>query len=156
VTVPFDGDIDPTSVNSGNVFFVELGDDDDSNAPHIRREPLAGLQRNAVLVNFGKGDQTAPNPRTTQLLRAGALGDVTTFYRNDLAYLEDGSVLKNPHTYLQRWMLTGLSGPVGRAALEQVSTFLASRGRMIVVPEPARFFEVPIATPLPEDFSYIR
>ncbi|SRR5712691_7257547 len=28
VTVPFDGDIDPASVNSSNAFFVELGDAD--------------------------------------------------------------------------------------------------------------------------------
>jgi hypothetical protein len=28
VTIPFDGDIDPTSVNSKNAFFVELGDAD--------------------------------------------------------------------------------------------------------------------------------
>ena len=53
-------------------------------------------------------------------------------------------------------MLAGLSGPIARAGLDQVGIFLASRGRTIVTPEPARFFEVPIARPLPEDFSYIR
>ena len=69
-----------------------------SYAPHIRRDPLAGMPRKTMLVNFGKGDQSAPNPRTTQLIRAGGLGKVTTFYRNDFAYAEDNSVLKNPHT----------------------------------------------------------
>jgi hypothetical protein len=127
-----------------------------SYAPHLSRDPLAGMPRKTMLVNFGKGDQSAPNPRTTQLIRAGGLGKVTSFYRNDLAYAEDASVLKNPHTYLQRWMLAGLSGPIARAGLDQVSIFLASRGRTIVTPEPARFFETPIARPLPEDFSYIR
>jgi len=127
-----------------------------SYAPHLSRDPLAGMPRKTMLVNFGKGDQSAPNPRTTQLIRAGGLGKVTTFYRNDLAYAEDNSVLKNPHTYLQRWMLAGLSGPIARVGLDQVGIFLASRGRTIVTPEPARFFEVPIARPLPEDFSYIR
>jgi hypothetical protein len=54
-----------------------------------------------------------------------------------------------------RWMLSGLSGPIGQGGLEQIAMFLASRGQTIVHPEPARFFEVPIVMPLPEDFSYI-
>jgi len=44
VTVPFDGDIDPTSVNSDNVFFVELGDAD------VRHErALLGRRRPRVI-----------------------------------------------------------------------------------------------------------
>jgi hypothetical protein len=54
-----------------------------------------------------------------------------------------------------RWMLAGLSGPIGRAGQEQIATFLASRSQTTLHPEPARFFEVPILLPLPEDFSYI-
>ena len=52
-------------------------------------------------------------------------------------------------------MLPGLSGPIGRAGLEQVAIFLASRAQIITHPEPAGFFETPISLPLPEDFSYI-
>lgn len=126
-----------------------------SYAPHIRKEPLAGMAPKSILVNFGTGDQTAPNPRTTQLLRAGDLADIATFYRNDFAYGEDNTVIKNPHTYTMRWMLAGLSGPIGRAGQEQIATFLASRSQTTLHPEPARFFEVPILLPLPEDFSYI-
>jgi hypothetical protein len=33
--------------------------------------------------------------------------------------------------------------------------FLASGGELIIHPEPARFFEVPVLLPLPEDLSYI-
>jgi hypothetical protein len=135
--------------------WIAASGDGVSYAPHIRKEPLAGMSPKAILINFGKGDLSAPNPRTTQLLRAGGYADVTTFYRNDLAYAEDHSIYKNPHTYVQRWMLPGLSGPIGRGGMEQSAIFLASRGKTIVHPEPARFFEVPISPPLPEDFSYI-
>jgi hypothetical protein len=124
-------------------------------APHIRKEPLTGMSPKAILINFGKGDLNAPNPRTTQLLRAGGYADAAIYYRNDLAFAEDNTVFKDPHTYLFRWMLPGLSGPVGRAGLEQVAIFLASGGQIITHPEPARFFETPIVLPLPEDFSYI-
>jgi hypothetical protein len=126
-----------------------------SYAPHIRKEPLAGMSPKSILINFGKGDESAPNPRTTQLLRAGGYADVASFYRNDLAYAEDNTVYKNPHTYVQKWMLPGLSGPIGRGGMEQFAIFLASHGKTIVHPEPARFFEVPISPPLPEDYSYI-
>lgn len=44
---------------------------------------------------------------------------------------------------------------IGRGGMEQFAIFLASHGKTIVHPEPARFFEVPISPPLPEDFSYI-
>ena len=141
-------------------YFDEIGwiaasGDGASFAPHIRKELLTGMSPKSILVNFGRGDESAPNPRTTQLLRAGGYADVTTFYRNDLAYAEDNTVYKNPHTYVQRWMLGGLSGPIGRGGMEQFAIFLASHGKTIVHPEPARFFEVPISAPLPEDFSYI-
>ena len=97
-------------------------------------------------LTLGKGTHSAPNPRTTQLIRAGGYADMVTFYRNDLAYAEDHTVYKNPHTYVQKWMLEGLSGPIGRGGLEQMAIFLASRGQTIIHPEPARFFEVPSST----------
>jgi hypothetical protein len=52
-------------------------------------------------------------------------------------------------------MLPGLAGQIGRGGLEQVLTFIASRGQNIVHPEPTRFFDTPISLPLPEEFSYI-
>jgi hypothetical protein len=137
-----------------NVEWIAGSGDGVSYTPYIRKEPLAGNSPKALLVNFGRGDQTAPNPRGAQFVRTGGYADVTTFYRNDLAYAEDHTVNKNPHTYLQRWMLAGLSGPIARGGIEQVATFLASGGQTIVHPEPARFFEVPISV-LPEDFGYI-
>ena len=137
------------------IAWIAASGDGVSYAPLIRKEPLTGMSPKSVLVNFGKGDESAPNPRTTQLLRAGGYADVATFYRNDLAYAEDNTVYKNPHTYVQKWMLPGLSGPIGRGGMEQFAIFLASWGKTILHPEPARFFEVPISPSLPEDFSYI-
>jgi hypothetical protein len=138
-----------------NLAWISNSGDGAIYAPYIRKQPLPGVAPKSVLINFGKGDVTAPNPRTTQILRASNLADVTTYYRNDLAYEEDNTVSKNPHTYTMRWMLSGLSGSIGQGGLEQIATFLASSGVTIVHPEPARFFEVPIIPPLPEDFSYI-
>lgn len=137
------------------VAWISAPGDGATYVPHIRRDPLPGNSPKAILVNFAKGDLSAPNPRTTQLLRAGDLAEATTLYRNDLAYAEDKTVFKNPHTYVQRWQLGGLSAPIGRGGLEQAATFLASHGEMTTHPEPSRFFEVPITLPLPEDFSYI-
>ena len=48
-----------------------------------------------------------------------------------------------------------LTDLVRRGGMEQFAIFLASQGKTIVHPAPARFFEVPISPPLPEDFSYI-
>jgi hypothetical protein len=137
-----------------NIEWITASGDGVSYSPNIRKEPLPGNSPKALLANFGRGDQTAPNPRETQLVRAGGYADVTTFYRNDLAFAADATVNKNPHTYLMRWMLPGLSGPIGRGGLEQVATFLGSGGQTIVQPTPASYFEVPVAV-LPEDFGYI-
>jgi hypothetical protein len=54
----------------------------------VRKVPLPGMSPKRVLINFAKGDESAPNPRTAQLVRAGGFADVTTIYRNDLAYVE--------------------------------------------------------------------
>ena len=89
-----------------------------------------------------KGDQTAPNPRSTQFVRAGGNADITTFYLNDLAFAEDPTVNKNPHLFMTRYASPGLSGPLAPAHLVQTATFLASGGTLILQSEPFRFFEV--------------
>lgn len=138
-----------------NVGWIAASGDGASYIPHIRKEPLPGNSPKSVLFMMQKGDQSAPNPRSTQLARAGDLADVTTFYRNDFAWADDPTVNKNPHSMQLRWTMPGLSGPIGRGSLEQTAIFLASGGLIIVRPEPDRYFEVPILLPLPEDFSYI-
>ena len=44
--------------------------------------------------------------------------------------------------------------PVALGTQQQIGTFLASDGTMVIHPEPAQFFEVPIMSP-PEDLNFI-
>jgi hypothetical protein len=88
----------------------------------------------------------------------GKMAAACGFYRNDLAFAEDPAVPKNPHQFA----VNGVTNPdplvvaIALGAQEQIATFFATGGKEIIHPEPARFFEVPIVLPLPEDLSYIR
>ena len=123
-------------------------------APHIRKSPLAGVAAKSVIYQFAKGDQVTPNPATTALLRAGDLADRATFYRHELAFAEYPLLPTIPHGFL-----TTLHIPDFRAitlgAQEQIATFFATDGEVIIHPEPARFFETPIQGPLPEGLNFI-
>jgi len=122
---------------------------------HLRRGPLPGVPAKSVIVQFAKGDQTNPNPVTTAILRAGRLADRATFYRHDLAFGEIPQLTTNPHNFLVSIGVAGFRD-ISLGAQAQIAAFFASDGRDVIHPEPARFFEVPIVLPLPEDFSYIR
>src|SRR5207244_11978799 len=91
----------------------------------------------------------------TAIVRAGDLADRTTFFRNDLAYLEDPAVPKDPHGFLNRFASPGITGEIARGGQIQAAVFLASDGINIIWPEPSRFFEVPIVPPLPEDLTLV-
>jgi hypothetical protein len=123
-------------------------------APHIRKDPLAGVPAKSVIVQFAKGDQIVPNPATTALLRAGDLADRATLYRHDLAFAENPQLPTIPHGFLNRFDIPGYQAIV-RGAQEQVATFFASDGQVVIQPEPARFFETPINGPLPEGLNFI-
>ena len=119
-------------------------------APHIRRAPLRGMSAKSVLYVIFKGDQTAPNPTTTAILRAGALADRTMYYRHDLAYLDvpPPTVPRNPHGF-----------NIASIAPEYLlldATFFATDGAVVIQPAPVRYFEFPLAGPLPEDLNFIR
>jgi fermentation-respiration switch protein FrsA (DUF1100 family) len=124
-------------------------------APYVRKSPLPGVPPKSVLIQICKGDQTGPNPRNTAIVRAGDLADRTTLFRNDLAYLADPAVPKNPHGFLNRFTSPGITGEIGRGGQMQAAVFLASDGNKIIWPEPSQFFEVPIVPPLPEDLTFI-
>ena len=123
-------------------------------APYLRKSPLAGVSAKSVLFQFNIGDQIATNPTTTAVLRAGDLADRATYFRNDLARAENSLVAKNPH-FLIRLITTPSVATMARGVQEQIAVFLASDGNVINHPEPNRFFEVPIAGPLPEDLNFI-
>ena len=103
---------------------------------------------------FAKGDMTAPNPRTSALVRAGVLREKTVFFRNDIAFADDPTVNKDPHTFLQPLTAAGVAGQVARGGQTAIADFFVSGGTTISQPLPARFFEFPIVV-MPEDYSYI-
>ncbi|PYS98018.1 MAG: hypothetical protein DMF63_18375 [Acidobacteria bacterium] len=123
-------------------------------APHLRKRPLAGVPTRPVLFTFAKGDQSMPNPSTTAILRAGDLADRTVLYRHDLAYAELPGLPKDPHLFT---VGTGMVPfrPIALEAQRQSAIFFASNGTNIIQPSPARYFEVPIQTTLPESLDYI-
>jgi hypothetical protein len=131
-------------------------------APHLRKAPLTGVAAKSVIYQFNYGDQLAPNPTTTAVLRAGDLADRTTFYRHDLAYAEDHLIPLNPHPALISPTSTDLLfATVARGYQRQIANFFASDGQFVddladvTTPDGTALFEVPIAGPLPEDLNFI-
>jgi hypothetical protein len=125
-------------------------------SPHLRKAPLAGLQVKPVILQFARADRTTPNPATTAMVRAGDLADRTMLYRHDLAYAERPTLPKNPHLFMIGIGAAGGFLAIGLPVQRQIATFFASNGNVIIHPEPTRFFELPISSPLPEDLGYIR
>ncbi len=129
-----------------------------SYAPLIRKSPLSGSAAKPVIVQFAKGDVTVPNPTSSAIIRAGALQDRTTYFRNDLAYALNptaSGVPKNPHTFLTN-IGAAATAPYAVQAQSQIAAFFASNGSITIDPDGANpFFEVPIALPLPESLNFI-
>jgi hypothetical protein len=123
-------------------------------APYLRKNPLASVPAKSVLCQFSRADQSSPNPNAAAILRAGDLADRTTFYRHDLAFAEDPRLPRDPHGLMVGVPILAFR-PSCVAAQQQIAVFLASDGEHIIQPQPARFFEVPIAGPLPESLGYI-
>ncbi len=124
-------------------------------AAHLRRQPLAGVPPKRILIQFPKGDRTAANPVTTAIIWAGALSDVATYCRHDLAVADHPNLARNPHSFIVGAPV-GLLQSVADGAQHQIGAFLASDGMTIIHPEPVNYFEVPIEPPLPEDFNFVR
>ncbi len=138
-----------------NSEWATLSGDPLAYAPHLRKAPLPGVPAKSVLIALARGDQTVPNPGTTALLRAGNLADYTSLYRHDLAYGERPTLLKNPHAYYPSAVDNPTWRDISLGAQSQTAVFFASNGVTIIHPGPARFFDVPLQGPLPEDLNYI-
>jgi len=123
-------------------------------ASSLRDDPLAGMPVRPVLIGFAKGDRQVFNANTTNILRAGALTDRATFFGNDLAFAENPAVPKDPHGFMTRIDIPAVAD-IARGVQQQIVTFFNSDGTTIIHPEPNRFFEVPVSTPLPEGLAYI-
>ena len=126
-----------------------------AHAPYLRKSPLAGNSRKSILIQIAKGDQTAPTPRTSATIRAGNLQDVTNLLSSRSRVRGGSGDSKNPHSFLLTIASRSITGVVARGAQRQAATSLQSKGARIIHPEPARFFEVPIAE-LPERLEFIR
>jgi hypothetical protein len=110
-----------------------------------------------ILVIFGRGDQNAVNPGTSALLRTGDVLWSNIHYRHDLAFAEDPAIPKNPHEVLVSPISSNATlRAVSRGLQDSMSIFFASDAQLLTQPEPARFFEVPVAGSLPEGLNYIR
>jgi Bacterial Ig-like domain len=126
-----------------------------SYASLIRQAPLPGSAPKPVIVQFAKGDVTVPNPSSSAILRAGALQDRATYFRNDLAFAANPGVPKNPHTFLTN-IGSAASAPYAIAAQSQIAAFFKSNGALTIDPDGAApIFEVPITLPLPEGLNFI-
>jgi len=124
------------------------------NAQHLRKEPLIGVPAKSVIVQFAKGDETVPNPLTTALIRAGDIGDRATYFRNDLAFEDNpAEALLDPHGFLSTFD-NSFTTQISEDGQGQIATFFESDGDNIINPDPT-YFEVPIATPLPEDLNFL-
>jgi hypothetical protein len=126
-------------------------------APHLRRAPLAGMAGKPVLLQIAKGDQSANNPSTTAIIRAGDLADHTLYYRHDLyrSSLPNPTALTaNPHGFAIS-VGNPLFRPISLAVQDQAGRFFFSDGGPVAVPQPSQFFEFPIVLPLPESLNFI-
>src|SRR5262249_18940017 len=130
--------------------WAQMSGDPLAYAPHLWKDPLAGVPAKPVLLQFGKGDRNIPNPTETALLRAGDLADRATFYRHDLAFAEDPTLDRNPHQFLIRVVDNPGERRIALGYQSQIAAFFASDGEVIIHPEPSRFFETPIVGSLPE------
>ncbi len=124
-------------------------------APHLRKAPLAGVPAKSVLFLIAKGDQTAPNPTTTAILRAGDLADRTLFYLHDVARNLYPGLPASPHGFAVspgnvNWK------PISLGVQAMAGNFFFSDGTVLIAPEPSLYFQFPIALPLPEDLNYIK
>jgi len=135
-------------------------------AEKLRKKPLEGVVARPLILSIARGDKTVQNPSSSAFIRAGDLADVTTLFRNDLAFAAcaPGSpcVRKDPHTFLVRTD-EAPNLPYALQAQEQVARFFASDPQFEVIDPDgdAPFFEVPIQPEpgwrfgLPEDLAFI-
>jgi len=124
-------------------------------ARHLRQQPLAGVPKKRILIQFYTADRNVENPQTSALIRAGDLKDRATYYRHDLALADNPALAKNPHQLYQALNVL-VNRPITLALQGQVATFIASDGQHTAQPLPVKYFEVPLRGPLPETLNYIR
>jgi pimeloyl-ACP methyl ester carboxylesterase len=124
-------------------------------AARIRRKPPVGIEPRPTLYQMFRSDQSESNPLTAELIRAGGLEDRVVVYRHDLFWTDHPTVMKDPHLVLNS-LLTPIISVIAAAGQTQIVEFLMSDGVTVTHPEPAAYWEVPIAGPMPETFAFIQ
>jgi len=136
ITKPYKGSfVIRQSLASGN--WLERSGSPETFAPLIRLHPRYAAKTVAYLNAYG--DNTVPNSTTGNIMRAGQLFDLITFYRNDKTPTAD----TDPHGFMADPTLAGRSG-----AEQMLGTFLQSHGQTVIDPDgPGGVFEQPIYDP---------
>jgi len=99
-------------------------------ATHLWSSTLPGVPMKRVLFQFAKGDQTVPNPASTNLVRAANLREMTSYYRHDLARAVAPQLPEDPHAFIAT--LTSFPGlTIALAAQRQIAEFLAGEGTSV-------------------------
>ena len=157
VTNAVEGAIDIQNAMELHEWGQQLGQSPVPWARYLREAPLPGLFPKSLLILFARGDQTSVKPATTAILRVGNLVDRTVHYRHDLAFAEDPTIPRNPHSFIiLPTNPNALVRSIAQGVQRQIAAFFASGGTLVIHPEPARFFEVPVVGPLSEDLNFIR
>jgi hypothetical protein len=103
-----------------------------------------------------KTDQQTVNPSATEALTDAGLLEHTLYYRHDLAFAQDPTIPKNPHTVVvSPTAPNALFRSVSRGALAQIADFHRSGGTLVSVPEPIGLWEVPMIEQ-PDVLNFIR
>jgi len=99
-------------------------------ATHLWSSTLPDVPMKRVLFQIAKGDQTVPNPASTNLVRAANLRETTSYYRHDLARAVAPQLPEDPHAFIAT--LTSLPGlTIALAAQRQIAEFLAGDGTSV-------------------------
>jgi fermentation-respiration switch protein FrsA (DUF1100 family) len=124
--------------------------------PYLRKKPLAGMSPKAVAIYVLKTDQSTVNPSATETLTDSGLLPHALYYRHDLAFAQDPTILKNPHMILfQSTSPNTLVRTIARGMQAQMADFHASGGTVVNTPDPAELWEVPMVD-RPDSLNYIR
>jgi fermentation-respiration switch protein FrsA (DUF1100 family) len=124
--------------------------------PYVRTRPLAGMSPKAVAVYVLKADQSTVNPSATECLTDSGLLPYAMYYRHDLAFAQDPTILKNPHMILfQPTSPNTLVRTIARGMQAQMADFHASGGSVVNRPDPADLWEVPMVE-RPDSLNFIR
>jgi hypothetical protein len=125
-------------------------------APHLHKAPLVGLSAKPVLFQIAKGDEAAPNPTTTAILRAADVA-AWTYYQHDLyrnSLPNPAALTTNPHGFVAS-VASPLFRPIALGAQDQIATFFLSDGAVIALPSPGAYFRLAVKGEWPEGYNYI-